>query len=185
VGEENPEIEANDARMNQVVYAAGRLWGGVNTRVAPGDRDGIAWFQVKPRVSAKSVAGRIARQGYVAAKEDATFLTFPSIGVNDAGRGVVAYSFMGARYYPSAAQTHIDLDGLHGPVQIVRNGFKPEDGFSCYEAFGETEACRWGDYSASFAFPTGEVWSATEFIGDNARTTFANWSTFVWPADED
>jgi hypothetical protein len=66
-------------------------------------------------------------------------------------------------------------------VQIVRNGFKPEDGFTCYTEEGNGPNCRWGDYSASFALPTGAIWSATEFIGDNPRTTFANWSTFVWP----
>ena len=31
-----PPVEANDARMNQVVFAAGRLWGGVNTIANPG-----------------------------------------------------------------------------------------------------------------------------------------------------
>jgi hypothetical protein len=46
---------------------------------------------------------------------------------------------------------------------------------------GDEAECRWGDYSASFALPNGDVWSATEFIGDNGRTTFGNWSTFVWP----
>ena len=44
-----PPVESNDARMNQVVFAAGRLWGGVNTIAMPGPRDGIAWFSVDPR----------------------------------------------------------------------------------------------------------------------------------------
>ena len=108
-------------------------------------------------------------------------MSFPSIGVNDAGEGVIAYSLMGDRYYPSAAQTGINRTGLTTGVEIVRNGFKPEDGFTCYAEEGNGPNCRWGDYSASFALPTGEIWSATEFIGDNARTTFANWSTFAWP----
>ncbi len=179
--EPNPEIEANDARMNQVVYAAGRLWGGVNTRVAPGDRDGIAWFQVDPAVSAAKVSGTIKRQGYLAARRDHTFVTFPSIGANDSGHAVLAYSFMGDAFFPSAAHTTLALSGPTSNIRIVRNGFRPEDGFTCYAAEGFGPECRWGDYSASFALPTGEVWSATEFIGDNARTMFANWSTFVWP----
>jgi hypothetical protein len=29
--------------------------------------------------------------------------------------------------------------------------------------------------------PDGTIYSATEFIGDNSRTLFANWSTFIWP----
>jgi hypothetical protein len=177
-----PPVEANDARMNQVVFAGGRLWGGVNTIANPGPRDGIAWFSVDPSISSTGVRANISRQGYVAGRDRGSFVSFPSIGVNDAGRGVIAYSLMGDRYHPSAAQSGINRRGLTTGVQIVRNGFKPEDGFTCYEEEGNGPDCRWGDYSASFALPTGEIWSATEFIGDNARTTFANWSTFVWPS---
>jgi hypothetical protein len=176
-----PPVESNDARMNQVVFAAGRLWGGVNTIALPGPRDAIAWFSVEPSVTGNGVRADIRRQGYVAGRDRTSFVSFPSIGVNDAGEGVIAYSLMGDRYYPSAAQTGINRTGLTTGVQIVRNGFKPEDGFTCYTEEGNGPNCRWGDYSASFALPTGEIWSATEFIGDNARTTFANWSTFAWP----
>jgi hypothetical protein len=181
VGEPVPEVEANDARMNQVVYANGRLWSGVNTIVTPGPRDGIAWFSVVPSVSAQQVSAQIRRQGYLAARN--AFLSFPSIGVNDAGRGVVAYSVMGANQFPSAGWTPIANGGTNGSVRIVRAGFRPEDGFTCYTEFigGDEAECRWGDYSASFALPNGDVWSATEFIGDNARTAGANWSTFIWP----
>jgi hypothetical protein len=176
-----PPVEANDARMNQVVFAGDRLWGGVNTIALPGPRDAIAWFSVDPSISSTGVRADIDEQGYVAGRDRTSFVSFPSIGVNDAGRGVIAYSLMGDHYYPSAAQTGIDKRGLTTGVQIVRNGFKPEDGFTCYEDEGFGPNCRWGDYSAAFALPTGDVWSATEFIGDNARTQFANWSTFVWP----
>jgi hypothetical protein len=176
-----PPVEANDARMNQVVFAGGRLWGGVNTIARPGPRDGIAWFVVDPSISSNGVRADIDEQGYVAGRDRTSFVSFPSIGVNDAGKGVIAYSLMGDRYYPSAAQTGINKNGLTTNVQIVRNGFKPEDGFTCYEEEGNGPNCRWGDYSAAFALPTGDIWSATEFIGDNARTAGANWSTFVWP----
>jgi hypothetical protein len=181
IGEPVPEVEANDARMNQVVFANGRLWSGVNTIVTPGPRDGIAWFIVAPSVSANNVSADIKPQGYLAAKN--AFVSFPSIGVNDSGRGVVAYTVMGPKLFPSAAWTGISRDGTGGSVRIARTGFRPEDGFTCYTEFigGDEAECRWGDYSASFALPNGEVWSATEFIGDNARTQFANWSTFIWP----
>ena len=148
-----PPVESNDARMNQVVFAAGRLWGGVNTIAMPGPRDGIAWFSVDPSVSSSGVRADISEQGYVAGRDRTSFVSFPSIGVNDAGQGVIAYSLMGDRYYPSAAQTGINRRGLTTGVQIVRNGFKPEDGFTCYEEEGFGPNCRWGDYSASFALP--------------------------------
>ena len=165
--------------MNQVVFAGGRLSGGVNTIADPGPRDGIAWFSVEPRVSASGVQANVKAQGYVAGRDKTSFVSFPSIGVNDAGKGVVAYTLMGYWYYPSAAQTGVNRGGLTTGVQITRNGSRPEDGFTCYEEEGNGPNCRWGDYSASFALPSGEIWSATEFIGDNARTEFANWSTFV------
>jgi len=180
VGEPLPVVEANDSRMNQVVFANGLLWSGVNTVVAPGPRDGIAYFIVRPTVSGGQVGGTIRRQGYVAVAN--AFLSFPSVGVNGAGRGVIAMSLMGPGHFPSAVQIDIDRDGVSGPVEIVRVGFRPEDGFTCYEAFvGEDPVCRWGDYSASVAGPDGTIYSATEFIGDNARTALANWSTFIWP----
>ena len=180
VGEPLPVVEANDSRMNQVVFAHGLLWSGLNTIVAPGPRDGIAFFIVRPSVSGGQVGGTFRRQGYVAVA--GAFLSFPSVGVNGAGRGVIAMSLMGPRNFPSAAQIDIDRDGVSGPVEIVRSGFRPEDGFTCYEAFvGENPVCRWGDYSASIAGPDGIIYSATEFIGDNSRTLFANWSTFIWP----
>jgi hypothetical protein len=181
VGEPVPEVEANDSRMNQVVFAAGRLWSGVNTIVNPGPRDGIAWFSVAPSVSSKAVSADIRRQGYLAGR--GSFLSFPSIGVNDIGRGVVAFSAMGRNLFPSAGWTRISKDGTGGAVRLARTGFRPEDGFSCYTQFsgGDEADCRWGDYSASFALPNGDVWSAAEFIGDDARTGGANWGTFVWP----
>jgi hypothetical protein len=175
LGEPLPLVEPNDTRMNQVVYAHGHLWSAINTVVTPGPRDGIAWFRVRPTVATAQIDATIAQQGYVAARN--AFLSFPSVGVNDAGRGVIAYSLMGPGYYPSAAWTPISTQGTTSTVRVAQPGFRPEDGFTCYDF----DLCRWGDYSASFALPGGEVWSAAEFIPAGARTTYANWGTFIWP----
>jgi hypothetical protein len=181
VGEPVPDVAANDSRMNQVVFASGLLWSGINTAVLPGPRDGIEFFVVAPSVSDDGIVdAQVQTEGYVAA--DDTFLSFPSIGVNGDGQGVIAMSLMGPNDYPSAAQIAIDATGTSGPVEIVRQGFRPEDGFTCYESFvGPGAACRWGDYSASVAGADGRIYSATEMIGDDSRTFFANWSTFIWP----
>ncbi len=180
-GEPVGVVSANDSRMNQVVLADGLLWSGINTAVKPGPRDGIEYFIVRPTVFGDGTVGASMRnQGYVAAANG--FLSFPSVGVNGDGQGVIAMSLMGPNFYPSAAQIAIDAAGTSGPVEIVRKGFRPEDGFTCYEAFvGPNPQCRWGDYSASVAGADGRIYSATEMVGDNPRTFFANWSTFVWP----
>jgi hypothetical protein len=182
VGEAVPHVNANDGRMNQVVHAAGYLWSGMNTEVLPGPRDGIEYFVVAPSIVGGVVNGAIHTQGYVAAAD--RFLSFPSIGVNGDGEGILAFSLMGPNDYPSAAQIAIDAAGVSGNIEIVRAGFRPEDGFTCYVAeVGPGALCRWGDYSASVGTPEGTVYSAAEFIGDNSRTFFANWSTFVWPVN--
>lgn len=110
----------------------------------------------------------------------------PAIGVNESGAGVMAFSLMGQTCFPSAAYINITADGVRGPIVIARRGTRPEDGFTCHEdpATGlrsPDAVCRWGDYSAAVADSQGRIWSATEFIGDNARSTFANWATFIWP----
>jgi len=43
--------------MNQVVYANGLLYSGVNTIIGDGSRTGIAWFAVKPNFSRRCRVG--------------------------------------------------------------------------------------------------------------------------------
>ena len=50
-----PLLEANDDRMNQVVYASGHLWSGLNSAVKTPQGPtlaGIAWFATSPATSA-------------------------------------------------------------------------------------------------------------------------------------
>ena len=101
------------------------------------------------------MAGSIHKQGYVSGV--GSFLSFPSIGVTDDGLGVIAFTLMGPNYFPSAAQISINPSGTTGSIWIVRDGFRPEDGFSCFAEFGSGPQCRWGDYSASVGTPDGAV----------------------------
>jgi hypothetical protein len=178
VGEPIAPLETNEPHGSQVVYADGHLWTSLNTAVAAGARSGVAYFIATPMITNGVLGASIANQGYISA-EDAS-VAFPAIGVNNSGQGVVAMSLSGGGYYPSAAYARINEGGKQGPVTVAQAGSNPEDGFTCYDAFGDSDACRWGDYSASVAGPTGQIWSATEFIGNDARTALANWSTFVW-----
>jgi hypothetical protein len=149
VDEPLPVVEANDSRMNQVVFADGLLWSGLNTIVAPGPRDGIAFFIVKPTVSGGQVAGTIRNQSYLAVANG--FLSFPSVGVNGSGRGVIAMSLMGPGHFPSAVQVDIDRGGVSGPVEIVRGASGRRTGspamrpspVRALSAGGGTTAPRW------------------------------------------
>lgn len=175
-----PPVTANDSRMNQVILSNGRLWSGINTGVSPGKRVGIEYFIVRPKVSAQGAVSGRTKSGYVSATNEN--VSFPSLGVNRAGRGVIAFSVMGKAYYPSAGYVRVNDDGAHGAIHVVANGFRPEDGFTCYkQPFGYGPPCRWGDYSASVAGPDGRIWSGAEWIGPHARDVYANWSTFIFP----
>ena len=188
VGERVTQLATNDDRMNQVVYAAGKLWGAVNTviRTSNGassqtDRSGIAYFVVTPSTpSATSVAGTITKQGYVALGNNDNAM-FPSIGVNAAGKGVMTFSVSGQHYYPSAAYTTVDATNGAGPIHIAAAGAGPSDDLSGYAAFGGDGVARWGDYSAAVAGDDGTIWTATEFIpgGFGYPPFLANWGTFV------
>ncbi len=172
-------LAGNDDRMNQVVWAAGRLWGAVNTVVKTPNgptRIGIAYFVVTPSVSSGQVNGIIAQQGYVAVNQQSVM--FPSVGVNAAGGAVMTFTLVGPDYYPSAAYTVLGASGA-GDVHVLGAGAGPEDGFTGYTAFGGSRTARWGDYSAAVADESGTIWTAVEYIPGGARTVNANWGTFV------
>ena len=175
-------LAGNDDRMNQTVWAAGRLWSGVNTVVKTPNgptRVGIAWFAVTPSVSASGQAGgTVSQQGYVSVNQESVL--FPSIGVNAAGGAVMTFTLVGPDFYPSAAYSVIGANGA-GDVHILGAGAGPEDGFTGYPAFDPsfTRTARWGDYSAAVAAADGSIWTAVVYIPNAPRTVNANWGTFI------
>jgi hypothetical protein len=173
-------LATNDDRLNQVVFAAGRLWSGINTAVklpTGATLSGIAWFAVTPSDPAGTLSAAVARQGYVALSGENAM--FPSIGVTGAGRAVMTFSVSGPDRFPSAAYAPLSLTSGAGAVRIAGAGTRPDDGFSGYKEFGGVGVGRWGDYSAAVADTAGRVWMAAEYLPDGPRTTFANWGTFV------
>jgi hypothetical protein len=186
------QLNANDDRMNQVVYAAGALWSGVNTNVSVDGqtRQGIAWFVVEPRMDDGRLHAHMRNQGYVAvAGED---VLFPSLGVTRDGTAVMSFTLSGPDYFPSAAYTTVG--GWRGDsVHIVGAGAGPDDGFTGYAAYNGNGIARWGDYSAAVTDEHGNVWLAAEYIGQTCtfaqfsldttcggtRSLLANWSTFI------
>jgi hypothetical protein len=150
--------DSNDTRMQQVMYANGKLWGSLDTAVSfdnnpANNRAGIAWYIVNP------TNGSIVKQGtYGIAGAD---LTYPAIGVTAAGRGVVAFSYTdsGAKN-PSAAYAPIDASVGVGDTHFIATGATRDDGFSLYpNRFGGRP--RWGDYGAA-AVDGNSVWIASE-----------------------
>ncbi|HET7387530.1 MAG TPA: hypothetical protein VFJ19_12785 [Nocardioidaceae bacterium] len=180
------EIAANDDRMNQVVFADGQLWSGLNTavRTPTGPTTvGIAYFVVTPSVTPQGMAqGTMANQGYVAPQGDQNSVIFPSIGVTPGGSAVMVFTLTGLDYYPSAAMVHLDPTGrLTSDIEVLAAGAVPDDGFTGYPAYAGDGVGRWGDYSAAVADGSGNVWVATEYIpGTFGYPEFiANWGTYL------
>lgn len=199
--------DSNDTRMQQVMYANGKLWGALDTAINPDggpQRAGIAWYIINPS------AGKLVMQGYLgAAGYD---FTYPAIGVTKSGRGVMAFTATGDNLNPSAAFAPIDALVGVGPWNLVPGGTgaAPDDGFTSYKSqVGNPPRTRWGDYGAA-AVDGNSIWIASEYIasacdyttwggpyftggsGDNllgtcagaghgpgGRTALGNWSTYI------
>ncbi len=181
--------DGNDSRMQQVTYAAGRLWGALDTALNPDDgpsRAGIAWYIVDPR------AATVRRQGYLGA--EGRDLTYPAIGVTAAGEGVMAFTASGKNLYPSAAFAPISREGADD-WHVVNGGVgaATDDGFTSYKFdVGDPPRTRWGDYGAA-AVDGESIWIASEYIAHacsysdwlvsprcgNTRGFYGNWSTRI------
>jgi hypothetical protein len=149
--------DSNDTRMQQVMYANGKIWGSLDTAVSfdnnpANNRAGIAWYVLNPN-------GSIVRQGTYGIS--GASLTYPAVGVTAAGRGVMAFSYTDdTATNPSAAYAAIDASVGVGDMHIIATGATRDDGFSLYpDKFGGRP--RWGDYGAA-AVDGNSVWIASE-----------------------
>jgi hypothetical protein len=198
-------LDSNDTRMQQVMYAKGKVWGALDTAVSfdtnpTHNKAGIAWYIITPTLSSSGVAATVALQGTFGEKD--VNLIYPAIGVTEAGRGVVAMTLVGAKNNPSAAFAPIDVDDGIGDVQIIAAGAAPNDGFTGYKAqVGFPPRTRWGDYGAA-AVDGDSIWIASEYIAracsyttwgasafengtgplgicDGTRAALGNWATRI------
>jgi len=158
---------SNDSRMQQVVFANGKLWGALDTGLTfdggVTSQAGIAWFVLKPTSTAGAVSAVAAKQGYLGLAGQN--LTYPAVGVTASGRGVIAFTLLGHDYYPSAAYASLDAQVGVGDVHVAAAGVGPDDGFSGYRTFAPNQnRPRWGDYGAT-AVDGSSIWLASEYIG--------------------
>ena len=152
--------DSNDTRMQQVMYANGKLWGALDTAVSfdnnsANDRAGIAWYVLNQN-------GNIFAQGTYGIS--GASLTYPAIGVTASGRGVMAFSYTDATTNPSAAYAPIDASVGVGDTHIIAtSGATRDDGFTGYkqQRFPNPIRSRWGDFGAA-AVDGNSVWIASE-----------------------
>jgi hypothetical protein len=164
--------DSNDTRMQQVMYANGKIWGALDTAVSfdnnpANNRAGIAWYVLNTN-------GNIVRQGTYGIP--AASLTYPAIGVTASGRGVMAFSYTDATTNPSAAYAPIDAQVGVGDTHIIAtSGATRDDGFSGYkqQRFPRPIRSRWGDYGAA-AVDGNSVWIASE-LTQTSPCNYTDW----------
>lgn len=105
-------VASNDDRMQQVVYADGKLWTALNSSAKTQNgpvRTTAAYFILSPTGSGETLGATVAKQGYLAINSPfQQSILFPSIGVNNNGQGVMTFTVVGQDFYPSAAYAPID-----------------------------------------------------------------------------
>ena len=192
-------IDTNDTRIQQVMYSGGKLYSALDTSYVPGSgptRAGIEWFVINPDPAS------VAKQGYLGAVGYDFY--YPAIGVNGAGKGVIAFTASGDAAYPGAAFAGFDTNTGVSAWSYVKGGqgAAPDDGFTNYKSqVGDPPRVRWGDYGAA-AVDGNSIWMASEYIanacdyttwgGDNfaggtgwggvcggTRGFYGNWSTRI------
>jgi len=175
-------ITDNDDRLQQVVFAAGKLWTSVPTIVKTQGpvRAGAAWFILTPAVATGQVAASVFNQGYIAIDSPhQNSVMFPAVGVNAAGKAAISFSVVGVDLFPSAAYATLDAVNGAGPIVISGAGVAPNDSASGYAPFGFRDA-RWGDYSAAVSDEAGNIWMGAQMIPVNPPVLLlANWGTFI------
>src|SRR5579859_2696282 len=126
----NPDTRppSNDSRMQQVWYANGKLWAALDTAatVNGARQAGIAFFVLHPSGASASVIN----QGIIALPGNN--VTYPAVGVNSSGRGVIGFTVLGNDHYPSAGYVALDAKVGAGDVHIAAEGAARQDGFSGY-----------------------------------------------------
>lgn len=192
------KLNSNDSRMQQVMFANGKLWGALGTGIVtdtdPTPRAGVVFFILQPQVSATAVKAKVVQQGYLAI--DNASLIYPTTAATDSGRGVVSFTVTGTSTFPSVGYASLDALVGAGDMHVARAGAGLQDGFSEYtNVFGGRP--RWGDYGAA-AVDGNSIWLGTEFINQSCdlatyeagfsssfgscggtRTSLGNWATRI------
>jgi len=183
-----PMVDSNDDRMQQVMFANGKLWSTVTTVVKTQTgpvRTAAAWFALTPGWNRDDLTGAFTGGGYVSVNEQS--IIFPSIAVNKDGKGAIGFSIVGPGMFPGTGYAKVSLATGVTEVKLTSRGVFPDDGFTGYPVFDDRDG-RWGDYSAAAVDAKGDIWVANETIpcqeffgpGNGCyRAVLANWGTLV------
>ncbi len=179
LGEPVEKLAPGDFRVISATYSSGRLWATLASQMLDTEgvqRVAVEYFAFSPNINGPFFTATLVTQGVVS--KPGANLIYPAIAVNAQQKGGIVFTLVGPNDFPSAAFVPVNNNSV-GTIQIARAGNEPEDGFTGYPEFGGNGVARWGDYSAAAVDTDGVIWMATEYTPDIARTSFANWCTYI------
>jgi hypothetical protein len=175
-------IQANDARLENVVFRSGSLWTAhtVFTPVGSTPDTAVAqWWQITAATGAMVQSGRVETDGGL------RHSFFPSIAVNAAGDMLMGYTSGGPNQYASAAYSFRaagDAANTLRPTFIYKSGVA-----SYFKTFGGSRN-RWGDYSATVVDPVNDAdfWTLQEYaeLPDKKFDHWGTWWAHVVPGQD-
>jgi hypothetical protein len=179
LGEPVSTLDPGDFRMQSVSFTNSQLFACLPTEVTDGNGDqqmAAAWFVLHPTITGGTLNATVTAQGVVAT--DGASLLRPALAMNTALNGAMVFTMVGPNDFPSSAFVPF-FTYTPGSIQLARAGNEPEDGFTGYPEYFGSSTSRWGDYSWAAANDDGAIWMSTEYTPDIARTSIANWATYV------
>ena len=175
LSEKTEYIATNDQRMQQGVYADGKLWSALTTMVAVGDdpspHAGIAYFVLDPSVSSDgAIRADVVKQGYLAVANADRHIDILDIGCAPQRREHGSDQIAKARRLAGAGIVDSrDRRRRQRPLHHIKHLIDID----------EIALLLAGDYSAATVDEHGSIWIASEYIPLGHRTLLANWGTFV------
>ena len=164
------KIQANDSRLQNVVYRNGSLWTThtVFLPVNSGSRASVQWWQINP-------AGTIMQRGLIDNLSGFFYYTMPSIAVNKNDDAMIGYSTFAPFFPPTASYS---FRAGTDPLNLLQFGINYRPGRGPYfKTFGGG-ANRWGDYSATVVDPVNDLdmWTLQEYADIPAGNPFTDGS---------
>jgi len=167
------KIQTNDARMQNVVYRNGSLWGTHTVFLPAGGptRSAVQWWELTP------TAGNVLQRGLVDDPTANRFYAFPSIAVNKNNDVMVGYSRFRAFSYASAGYS---FRAASDPPSTVRADVVFKAGEAPYYKSSATDnKNRWGDYSNTVVDPVNDLdmWTIQEYAASPSGGV-SQWGTW-------
>ncbi len=173
--DDNCRIETNDARLLDLVYRNGSLWGchTLFSRSTP-FKTGVKWFEVI------TSSGEV-QSGQILHDDDSVYYAFPSIAVNSADEAVIGFSYFNSNTFAGAGyafRASSDGSGAMRDPRVLKSGM----GEYCKD-FG-AGVVRWGDYTGTMIDPVNDLdfWTIQEYA-DSGRSVTDYWSTWWGKVD--